>query len=65
MPDELPLRGLLPRGEGLAPLDGFIMREDFHDRIDQIMLLFGPLIGLTLGTVFGGLLVGFAWWLFA
>jgi len=41
------------------------MREDFHDRIDQIMLLFGPLIGLTLGTVFGGLLVGFAWWLFA
>jgi len=29
------------------------------------MLLFGPLIGLTLGAVFGGLLVGFAWWLFA
>jgi hypothetical protein len=41
------------------------MSEYFHDCIDQIMLLFGPLIGLTIGTVFGGLLVGFAWWLFA
>jgi hypothetical protein len=40
------------------------MSDDFHDFVEQMMLVFGPLIGLTLGTVFGGAVVGFAWWFF-